>query len=200
MGDIGDVPQTSGEPLPVHLPVADSVGPVVAVPPVGGLLVPAGVKPEDLRQEAELLIAVNKSPCIFRSHASIFIARRRIAIVEAAADRRLHRIAPGSRIVMPHDELPEDILSVHSVLALPRDHRRQRSTYLLARQQIGVQVLKSGRDSEAILLGTDNLRLPGSRPTDGEDHAAFRSLDVEIREADRGRTTQVRNHDQGVAD
>ena len=182
MNSIGDFTQSGRKPVSVYFPVSDCVCPVVAVFPVCGFLVPAGIEPEDFGKQIEFFITVDKSLGIFGCQASIFIARIGISVVETAADRWLHRVSACPRIMMSEDELTENILTIHPVFSLPRNHCCQRSPDFFPRAEIRAEILESGRNTERILARTYDVGSPGTGPADCEHHPSGRGLDIEVRE------------------
>ncbi len=191
---VGHGAEALREAYAVHRPVAHGVGPVVVVLPVGGLAVPSGVEPEDLRQQIELLVAFHEGRGVIGCHAGVFVAGGGIAVVEARTDREHGGLAVGRGVVVGQQEAAQKVLTVHTVVTLPQEHGRRRSADLLARKQVSGQVLHAGRHADGICRRACDVGSPVTGPSDGYDHASRGQLDVEKGKGVRRRASALRVH------
>ena len=197
---VGDRLQSVGEALPIDLPVADRIGPVLLILIVGGLLVPAGIEPEYLRDDVELLVATDQRDRIVGRQAGILVAGCRIAVVEARADRIAGRLAVDLARMMRQNEPTESVMPGEAVLALPEKQADARGADRLRGIEIGGQIFLPGAQRDASLRAGRHIGEPCPGPADGYHRApAVGSLDVEKREGVLRRASALGSHIERIA-
>ena len=197
---VGNRLQSVGEFLAVDRPVAHRIGPVLMILIVGRLRIPSGIEPEHFRYDVELLVTPDQRDRIIGRQAGVFVARRRVAVVETRRFGKKGGFAVHLRRMMRHHEPAEPVVSDHPIVAFPEQQTDARRADRLLRIEIRIEVFHARSQRHATVGLTGDIGEPCSRPTDGHHHALpCGRLDVEERESHLRRTSALRGHVQRIA-
>ena len=197
---VGNRLQSVGEFLAIDRPVAHRIGPVLMILVVGRLRIPSGIEPKYFRYDVELLVTPDQRDRIIGCQAGVFVAWRRVAIVETRRFGEMGGLAIHLRRMMRHHEPTEPVVSDHPVVAFPEQQADARRADRLLRIEVRIEVFHARGQRHAAVGLTGDIGEPRSRPTDGHHHALpCGRLDVEERKSHLRRTSALRGHVQRIA-
>lgn len=131
---VGNRLQSVGEFLAIDRPVAHRIGPVLMILVVGRLRIPSGIEPKYFRYDVELLVTPDQRDRIIGCQAGVFVAWRRVAIVETRRFGEMGGLPSTLRRMMRHHEPTEPVVSDHP----------GRRPFQNSRQMLGVRIDSCG--------------------------------------------------------